>query len=47
MLEISPTAKCSLGVSTVSGIYSHGRVSYRPQAGNHNHIYQPLRPGRI
>ena len=33
LLEISPTAKCSPGISTVPGINSHGRVNYRPQVG--------------
>ena len=36
MLEVSPTAKCSSGISTEPGINSHGRVHYQPQVGYHN-----------
>ena len=38
VLEISLTAKCQPGISTEPGIYSHGRVHYRPQVGYHNTI---------
>ena len=38
MLEVSPTAKCLLEVSTAPGIDSHGRVHYRPQVGCHNNF---------
>ena len=42
VLEVSPTAKCSPGVSTVPGINSHGRIHYRPQVGYHNNYVNML-----
>ena len=36
VLEVSPTAKCSPGISTEPGINYHGRVDYRLQVGYHN-----------
>ena len=34
--EVSPTAKCSPGISTEPDINSHVRVHYRRQFGYHN-----------
>ena len=42
VLEVSPTAKCSPGISKEPGINSHGRVHYRPQVGYHNNNPQRL-----
>ena len=36
VLEVSPTAKCSPGISTEPGINCHGRVHYRQQVVYHN-----------
>ena len=47
VLEVSPTAKCSLGISTEPGINSHGRVHYRLQVVYHNSYFRPQSYGIV